>query len=59
MPKNKGVRLAIGTDAHNTGHLVSMKFGVDVTRRGWLEKKDLVNARSVKDLNFKDTETFG
>jgi hypothetical protein len=27
-----------------------MKFGVNVARRGWLEKKDLLNALSLQDL---------
>ncbi len=52
--KNKGVVMAIGTDAHNAGHLGLMEFGVDVARRGWLEKKDLMNTRPVKDVKFKD-----
>lgn len=51
--KNKGAMLTIGTDAHNTVHLAFMKFGVDVARRGWLEKKDLMNTRPAKDLKFK------
>lgn len=52
--KNKGVRLTIGTDAHNTGHLGLMEFGVNVARRGWLEKGDLMNTRAAKDVRFKD-----
>ncbi len=52
--KNKSVKLTVGTDAHNTGHLSYMKFGVDVARRGWLEKKDLMNTRSANELRFKD-----
>jgi len=51
--KNKGVRVAIGTDAHNTGHLGLMEFGVNVARRGWLEKKDVMNTRTAKDVRFK------
>ncbi len=52
--KNKGVKIAIGTDAHNTGHLGLMEFGVDVARRGWLEKGDIMNTRSTKEVRFKD-----
>lgn len=52
--KNKGVKLAIGTDAHNTGHLKLMEFGVNVARRGWLEKKDVMNTRPAKEIRFKD-----
>jgi DNA polymerase (family 10) len=52
--KNRGVKIAIGTDAHNTGHLGLMEFGVDVARRGWLEKEDVMNTRSTRDVRFKD-----
>ncbi|MBU0708289.1 DNA polymerase/3'-5' exonuclease PolX [Patescibacteria group bacterium] len=38
-----GVKLAINTDAHSFEHLDSMKYGVAVARRGWAEKKDVVN----------------
>ncbi|MCX9073882.1 MAG: hypothetical protein OIN88_04400 [Candidatus Methanoperedens sp.] len=46
--------MAIGTDAHNTGHLGLMEFGVNVARRGWLEKDDLINTLSSKEVRFKD-----
>ncbi|VVB94247.1 phosphatase YcdX [uncultured archaeon] len=52
--KNRGVKIAIGTDAHNTGHLGLMEFGVDVARRGWLEKEDVMNTRKTKEVRFKD-----
>lgn len=52
--KSRGVKIAIGTDAHNTGHLGLMEFGVDVARRGWLEKEDVMNTRSAKEVRFKD-----
>lgn len=52
--KSKGVKLAIGTDAHNTGHLGLMEFGVNVARRGWLGKEDVMNTRKAKEVGFKD-----
>lgn len=52
--KNKGVKIAIGTDAHNAGHLGLMEFGVNVARRGWLEKEDVINTRTAKEVKFKD-----
>jgi DNA polymerase (family 10) len=52
--KNRGVKLTIDTDAHSTEQLGLMEFGVNVARRGWLEKDDLVNTRAVKDVRFKD-----
>jgi histidinol phosphatase-like PHP family hydrolase len=30
-----------------------MEFGVNVARRGWLEKEDLMNTRAAKDVRFK------
>ena len=51
--KNKGVRFAIGTDAHSASRLRNMEFGVNVARRGWLEKKDVMNSRSYRDVRFK------
>ena len=41
--KEKGVMLAIGSDSHFSEQLEFMKFGVFVARRGWLEKKNLLN----------------
>jgi DNA polymerase (family 10) len=41
--KEMGIKLAIGTDAHHLGQLWMMKLGVGVSRRGWLEKEDLLN----------------
>lgn len=41
--KEKGVKMVIATDAHQLGHLDYMKYGVAVARRGWLEKKDVIN----------------
>ncbi|MCZ7356694.1 MAG: DNA polymerase/3'-5' exonuclease PolX [Candidatus Methanoperedens sp.] len=52
--KNKGIKIAIGTDAHNIGHLGLMEFGVNVARRAWLEKKDVMNTRAAEDVKFKD-----
>jgi len=39
----EGVRVSIGTDSHATGHLRFMRLGVAVARRGWCEKKDVLN----------------
>ncbi|MDO8515439.1 MAG: PHP domain-containing protein, partial [bacterium] len=38
-----GVLLSIGTDAHSVEGLENMPYGVDVARRGWAEKKDIIN----------------
>jgi len=57
MAKEKGIQLAIETDAHSAGGLATMDLGVTVTRRGWFEEKDIVNAllldKLVKRLKSK------
>jgi len=48
--KEMGVMLCINSDAHDAKQLLNMKYGVNVARRGWLEKKDVLNTSSLKDL---------
>ncbi len=43
LAKNKGVKIAISSDAHDAMELDIMRFGVDTARRGWLEKGDVIN----------------
>ncbi len=46
----RGLKLAIGTDSHSTEHLRFMRYGVAVARRGWCEKKDLLNSFGIRAL---------
>jgi len=48
--KQEGVLLAIDTDAHTTSQLDTMDLGVSVARRGWLEKKDVINTLTTDEL---------
>ncbi len=43
MAKEHRVRIVISTDAHTTHTLGFMRYGVQMARRGWLEKKDVLN----------------
>jgi len=45
-----GVKLAISTDAHVASQFDNMIYGVSVARRGWLEKKDIINSLPLKEL---------
>jgi len=45
-----GVKLSIGTDAHNTDQLHFYKLGIGIARRGWATKNDIINTRSLKDM---------
>lgn len=50
MAKDAGVRIAISSDAHSPSQLSLMRFGIYQARRGWLEKDNVINTRSLKDL---------
>ena len=50
MAKEKNVQFVLGTDAHNLNHLSFMRFGIATARRGWLEKKDILNTYSLKEI---------
>ncbi|MEO0084917.1 MAG: DNA polymerase/3'-5' exonuclease PolX [candidate division WOR-3 bacterium] len=48
--KELKIKLAIGTDAHHLDDLHWMRFGIGVARRAWLEKDDVINALSYREL---------
>jgi DNA polymerase (family X) len=50
MCKERGVKVVISTDSHSTGNLAYIRYGVTMARRGWLEKKDVINTLPVEDL---------
>jgi DNA polymerase (family 10) len=45
-----GVKLTLGTDAHHKDGMDNMRYGVAMARRGWAEKKDIINTLSFKDF---------
>ena len=45
-----GVLVAISTDAHSVTDLDFMAYGVEQARRGWLEKADILNTRSLNQV---------
>jgi DNA polymerase (family 10) len=48
--KQLGCRFVISTDAHHPRHLANMRFGVQMARRGWLEKRDILNTLSADEF---------
>ncbi len=48
--KEEGVKLSVATDAHDPMSLRFMEYGINQARRGWIEKRDLLNTRSLKEL---------
>jgi len=50
MAKSEGVMVSINTDAHRVDDFNNLQFGVWQARRGWLEKGDVLNTRSLSEL---------
>ncbi|MFX1599077.1 MAG: DNA polymerase/3'-5' exonuclease PolX [Promethearchaeota archaeon] len=48
--RNYKINFSIGTDAHNNNQLKFMDFGVSVARRGWLESKNVLNTKNLKEI---------
>ncbi len=45
LAKEAGVKMTIGTDVHNIDYFKMMELGVAQARRGWAEKKDILNSQ--------------
>jgi len=43
-------KFSLGTDAHDERHMDYMEYGLTQARKGWCEKKDILNTLSLKDL---------
>ncbi len=43
LARDKGMKVIISTDAHHPDHFKFMRFGVMTARRGWMEKKGVLN----------------
>ncbi len=45
-----GCKIVINTDAHSTGQLDLMPYGIHTARRAWLRRTDVMNTRPLNDL---------
>ena len=48
--KEAGIKMIINTDSHHKDQLELMEYGVSQARRGWAEKKDIINTLPVDEL---------
>ncbi|HEU0234555.1 MAG TPA: DNA polymerase/3'-5' exonuclease PolX [Gallionella sp.] len=48
--REEGVLVSIDSDAHSTFDFNNLRYGVGQARRGWLEKADVLNTRSLAAL---------
>lgn len=49
--KKKGVRVSINPDAHNAEGLGDIGLGINIARKGWLEKSDCLNCMGLKEIS--------
>jgi DNA polymerase (family 10) len=50
MARARGIRFVVSTDAHSVNALRNVRWGVDMARRGWLTKGDVLNTRGVEEF---------
>ena len=48
--KEKGAMFVINTDAHAVKGIADYRYGVGIARKGWLTAKDVVNTRTVEEI---------
>ncbi len=46
----KGAKLVISTDAHQTDNLRYMEYSIAVARRGWVKKAQVINTKTLSEL---------
>jgi len=49
--REKGVLIPINPDAHSIDGLRDVSYGVGVARKGWLEKSNILNTRTAKEID--------
>ena len=48
--RDKGVKLCLSPDAHSTGAIDFVRYGVGIARKGWLEPEDVLNTLGTDDF---------
>lgn len=49
--REKGIKIFINPDAHNLKNLDDYRFGINIARKGWLEKKDVPNTLAASEIS--------
>jgi DNA polymerase (family 10) len=50
LVRDRGMKIVISTDAHHPDHFDFMRYGVATARRGWMEKKSVINTYTPEKL---------
>ena len=48
--KEQNVPICINPDAHDTNGLEDVWYGVQIARKGWLERSDILNSRTSSEI---------
>ena len=48
--RKRDIRFVISTDAHSVKGMENFRWGVDMARRGWVRKGEVLNTRSVEEF---------
>ncbi|HEB56159.1 MAG TPA: hypothetical protein ENI98_07615 [Gammaproteobacteria bacterium] len=59
LAKEHGVLISIDSDSHNPFQFEYLQEGINQARRGWLEKKDVLNSASLSELQKRLRATMG
>jgi len=50
MAREEGVLISVNSDAHSTRDFANLRHGIGQARRGWLERRDVLNTRPLDQL---------
>ena len=50
VARKQGLPFVVSVDAHSTRELGNLRYGVDMARRGWLERKDVLNTLTAEEF---------
>ena len=50
MAKDEGVLVAIDSNAHDTGEMAQLRYGVGQAHRAWLGRDDVLNTRGLREI---------
>jgi DNA polymerase (family 10) len=48
--RRRGIRFVVSTDAHSTRGLENARWGIDMARRGWLRKPEVLNTLGAEEF---------
>jgi DNA polymerase (family 10) len=50
LARERGIKFIVSTDAHSTGGLENLRYGVAMARRGWLAPDEVLNTLAVNQF---------